>query len=144
MPRASRATGSRSPISCVCPCCKKLDCPPTPELACKLSGSNLYLIDSVSADAEFAKPVVVPDGFLGSALPVPHPQAGTLYLKLRDNPQIVNPAALTVRRYRRLPAERTGPRSASPRCAPTRRGYRARAASLAAIGRPAPPCRSSV
>jgi hypothetical protein len=41
--------------------------------------------------------VVVPDGFLGAALPVPHPSAGTLYLKLRDNPQVINPAALSVR-----------------------------------------------
>ena len=55
------------------PMLKKLDCPATPELACKLTGSSLYLIDSVSADAQFTKPVMVPDGFLGSAMPVPHP-----------------------------------------------------------------------
>jgi hypothetical protein len=41
--------------------------------------------------------MVVPDGFLGTALPVPHPGAGTLYLKLRDNPQVINPAALSAR-----------------------------------------------
>jgi hypothetical protein len=77
------------------PMLKSLECPQTPELACKLSGSNLYLIDSISGDAQFAKAVSVPDGFLGGALPVPHPTAGTLYLKLRDNPQIANTAALT-------------------------------------------------
>ena len=87
------------------PMLKKLDCPATPELACKLTGSSLYLIDSVSADAEFAKPVTVPDGFLGSTLPVPHPRSGTLYLKLRDNPQIVNPAALSVQALPPPPAE---------------------------------------
>ena len=32
---------------------------------------ELYLIDSVSADAQFTKPAIVPDGFLGSAMPVP-------------------------------------------------------------------------
>jgi hypothetical protein len=74
-------------------------------LACKLTGSSLYLVDSVSADAEFTKPVIVPDGFLGSAMPVPHPRAGTLYLKLRDNPQIVNPTALTVQAIPPAPAE---------------------------------------
>jgi hypothetical protein len=79
------------------PLLKTLDCPQTPEVACRLSGANLYLIDSVSGDAGFAKPVVVPDGFLGAALPAPHPSAGTLYLKLRDNPQVINPAALSVR-----------------------------------------------
>jgi hypothetical protein len=87
------------------PMLKKLDCPATPELACKLTGSSLYLVDSVSADAEFTKPVIVPDGFLGSAMPVPHPRAGTLYLKLRDNPQIVNPTALTVQAIPPAPAE---------------------------------------
>jgi hypothetical protein len=82
-----------------------LDCPQTPELACKLSGTNLYLIDSVSGDADFAKPVVVPDGFLGSALPVPHPTAGILYLKLRDNPQVINPAALSAQQMSLAPPE---------------------------------------
>ena len=87
------------------PMLKKLDCPATPELACKLTGSSLYLIDSVSADAEFDRPLTVPDGFLGSTMPVPHPRTGTLYLKLRDNPQIVNPAALSVQALPPAPAE---------------------------------------
>ena len=87
------------------PMLKSLDCPATPELACKLSGSNLYLLDAVSGDAQFSKPVEVPDGFLGSALPVPHPAAGTLYIKLRDNPQVVNATALTVRAIPPPPAE---------------------------------------
>lgn len=87
------------------PMLKKLDCPATPELACKLTGSSLYLIDSVSADAQFTKPAIVPDGFLGSAMPVPHPLTGTLYVKLRDNPQIVNPTALTVQAIPPAPAE---------------------------------------
>jgi hypothetical protein len=84
---------------------KKLDCPATPELACKLTGSSLYLVDSVSADAQFDKPVTVPDGFLGSTMPVPHPLGGTLYLKLRDNSQIVNPVALSVQALAPAPAE---------------------------------------
>jgi hypothetical protein len=87
------------------PVLKALDCPQTPELACKLSGTNLYLIDSVSGDADFAKPVVVPDGFLGSALPVPHPSAGILYLKLRDNSQVINPAALSAQPMSLAPPE---------------------------------------
>ena len=87
------------------PMLKKLDCPATPELACKLTGSSLYLIDSVSADAQFTKPAIVPDGFLGSAMPVPHPLTGTLYVKLRDNPQIVNPTALAVQAIPPAPAE---------------------------------------
>jgi hypothetical protein len=76
------------------PVLKDLLCPSTPELACKLSGSNLFLIDSVSNDPGFTHPVQVPDGFLGSALPVPHPAAGTLYVKLRDDPSVINPTTL--------------------------------------------------
>ena len=87
------------------PTLKSLECPPTADVACKLSGSNLYLIDSLSADASFKKPVVVPDGFLGTSLPVPHPSAGTLYLKLRDDPQIVNPTSLTAQQLPATPAE---------------------------------------
>jgi hypothetical protein len=78
------------------PALKELKCPTAPELACKLIGTNLFLIDSVAGDPEFTHPVSVPDGFLGSALPVPHPTAGPLYLKLRDNPQVINPTLLTV------------------------------------------------
>jgi hypothetical protein len=78
------------------PVLKDLKCPATPELACKLSGSNLFLIDSVSADPKFAQSVKVPDGFLGSALPVPHPTTGSLYVKLRDNPAVVNVTSLKV------------------------------------------------
>jgi hypothetical protein len=78
------------------PALKELKCPATPELACKLIGTNLFLIDSVAGDPEFTHPVAVPDGFLGSALPVPHPTMGPLYIKLRDNPQVINPTLLTV------------------------------------------------
>ena len=59
------------------PVLKDLSCPSTPELACKLSGSNLFLVDSVANDSGFAHPVQVPDGFLGSALPVPAPERRT-------------------------------------------------------------------
>jgi hypothetical protein len=76
------------------PALKALECPAASELACKLSGSDLYLIDSIAGAADFGKPVIVPEGFLGSSLPVPHPSGGTLYLKLRDDPQVVNPTRL--------------------------------------------------
>ena len=76
------------------PVLRDLTCPATPELACKLSGSNLFLIDSVSNNPQFDHPVQVPDGFLGIALPVPHPIGGPLYVKLRDNPLVINSTTL--------------------------------------------------
>lgn len=76
------------------PTLKDLKCPATAELACKLTGSNLFLIDSVSSDPKFAQAVKVPDGFLGNALPVPHPKTGQLYVKLRDDPSVINSTLL--------------------------------------------------
>jgi hypothetical protein len=71
-----------------------LECPGTSDVACRLSGSDLFLIDSVSADPQFHNPVQVPDGFPGNTLPVPHPVAGELFVRLRDDPAVVNAATL--------------------------------------------------
>ena len=71
-----------------------LECPETADVACRLSGTDLFLIDSVSADRQFHSPVQVPDGFPGNTLPVPHPASGELYVRLRDDPAIVNAATL--------------------------------------------------
>ncbi len=72
-----------------------LECPSTVQVACKLSGADLFLLDSVSADPQFRNAVQVPDGFPGTTLPVPHPQADGLYVRLRDDPAIVNAANLS-------------------------------------------------
>jgi hypothetical protein len=72
------------------PVLKELKCPATVDLACKLSGANLFLVDSVSSDPKFTHPVQVPDGFPGYSMPVPHPTDGNLYVKLRDDPTVVN------------------------------------------------------
>jgi hypothetical protein len=76
------------------PVLKELKCPATVDLACKLSGSNLFLVDSVSSDPKFTHPVQVPDGFPGYSMPVPHPTDGNLYVKLRDDPSVINLTAL--------------------------------------------------
>jgi hypothetical protein len=57
----------------------------------------LFLIDSVAIDPQFDHPVKVPAGFPGYALPVPHPISGRLYLRLRDNPTVINPVVLEIR-----------------------------------------------
>lgn len=89
------------------PILKDLKCPSTAELACKLSGSNLYLVDSVSADPQFNHAVRVPEGFPGYTLPVPHPADGHLYVKLRDDPSVVNRATLTAQQLPPSPDEVT-------------------------------------
>ena len=98
------------------PVLKDLACPATPDLACKLSGANLYLVDSLSNEREFRHALQVPDGFLGSALPVPHPTDGALYVKLRDNPSIINLTSLNVRELAPSPNDsaRASARQVSP------------------------------
>ncbi len=71
-----------------------LKCPAGDDQQCRLSGSNLFLVDSVASDPQFAHPVEVPDGFPGYVLPVPRPETGQLYLKLRDDPSVVNQVTL--------------------------------------------------
>ncbi len=57
---------------------------------CQITGADLFLVDSVSADNSFGAPEAIPLGFTGDSLPVPHPADNrTLYLKLRDDPDAV-------------------------------------------------------
>ncbi len=66
------------------------------ESECTLSGDKLFLIDSVSADADFTNAVTVPDGFVEAALSIPAPKGKVLYIKLRDDPATVNTAVVPV------------------------------------------------
>ena len=50
---------------------------------CSLNGSDLFLLEAVAADAGFAQPVNVPQGFTGTSLAVP--KAMPLHLRLRDD-----------------------------------------------------------
>jgi hypothetical protein len=62
---------------------------------CTLVGTNLFLLQQVGIDAQLANAVTVPEGFGDNSLNVPRPN-GTLYLKLRDDPAVVNTAVLPV------------------------------------------------
>jgi len=69
-------------------------CVPAPEKQCTLSGEKLFLLDSVSADPGFVNSVTVPEGFVHDALAIPPLKAKTLYIRLRDDPEIVDTAVL--------------------------------------------------
>jgi hypothetical protein len=73
---------------------KELQCAEGAAL-CKLVGTDLFLLQQVGTDAQLANAVTVPEGFGDSTLNVPRPN-GTLYLKLRDDPTVVNTAVLPV------------------------------------------------
>lgn len=78
------------------PTLEGLRCPTSAEQQCTLSGSGLYLLDSISTDPQFQQSMPVPDGFAGSTLNVPHPTGQDLYVKLRDDRSTVNKLDLPV------------------------------------------------
>ncbi|MBB5985877.1 hypothetical protein [Sphingobium lignivorans] len=56
---------------------------------CRLEGRDLFVIAAIADDALFARPVTVPDGFVGTSLSLPRPQGDSLYLRLHDAPESV-------------------------------------------------------
>jgi hypothetical protein len=78
------------------PALKEIRCPDSPDKQCRLSGTNLYLIDSTASDSQFTHSVPVPSGFAESGLTVPRPNGTLLYLKLRDDTATVDMAVLPV------------------------------------------------
>ena len=74
-----------------------VDCPSDPDAACALSGSNLFLLDSIAADPDFTHPTRVPDGFTDGVLAIPHPTQGKVYVRLRDDPAVVDVAMVKVK-----------------------------------------------
>ena len=76
------------------PVLTSLECPGGANAPCELSGVNLFLLDSVSGNAAFAVPTLIPDGFTGRTLAVPRPADGRLYVKLRDDPAVISVALL--------------------------------------------------
>jgi hypothetical protein len=95
---ADNARGDWQPLANVVrlPSLKEIRCPDAPDQQCKMSGTNLFLIDSVASNAQFTNPVPVPVGFVGSTLSVPRPNGTLLYIKLRDDPANVSTVVLPV------------------------------------------------
>ncbi len=78
------------------PTLKEVHCPDSAEKQCVLTGSNLFLLDSVASDPQFKNAVTVPAGFVSDSLPVPRPYGTRLYVKLRDAASTVGTVALPV------------------------------------------------
>jgi hypothetical protein len=78
------------------PALKEIRCPDSTDKPCQLSGTNLFLIDSVASDQQFAHNAPVPTDFIDATLSVPHPSETGLYIKLRDDPSAINTVNLPV------------------------------------------------
>jgi len=95
---ADGATGDWLPLGTLVrlPGFKDLRCPHAQARPCTLTGTNLFLAESFAATPDFENPTDVPQDFTGTQITVPHPAGGTLYLKLRDDPQTVQTLTLPV------------------------------------------------
>jgi hypothetical protein len=95
---AEGVTGDWLPLGTLVrlPAFKELRCPHGAVKPCTLTGSNLFLANSISASADFNNATDVPQDFTGTQLSVPHPANGTLYLRLRDDPATVQTVTLPV------------------------------------------------
>ena len=69
------------------PALKAPTCPTETSLPCVLSGTRLYLIESVAVTRSGEGAVHLEEGFPGDAVPIPRPTDGHLYLRLRDDPE---------------------------------------------------------
>lgn len=95
---AGGAKGDWQPLATLVriPLLANIRCPDDPDKGCLLTGSNLFLLDSVASDRQFKNTVPVPAGYADTTLPVPRPNGTLLYLKLRDDPSTVDTVALPV------------------------------------------------
>jgi hypothetical protein len=101
------------------PASKELRCPRNPSKPCQLTGTNLFLITQVATNPDMSDAVDVPAEFTGGALALPNlPRStangntGTLYLRLRDDPDTVQTLNLPITALATGPAT-TGSDSAS-------------------------------
>ena len=86
------------------PVLSTLHCPTDTAKPCVLSGTNLFLLDSISIDQAFTNPSTVPEGFVGNTLQIPHPSGSTFFIRLRDDPAGSNAVNLPVVPDRAAPA----------------------------------------
>jgi len=78
------------------PALKEIRCPDSPDKPCILIGENLFLLDSVASDPQFVHNSPVSPSFVDSGLTVPRPNGTLLYVKLRDDPSVINKVSLPV------------------------------------------------
>jgi hypothetical protein len=85
------------------PALKEIRCPESPDKPCQLTGTNLFLIDSVASDQQFAHNAPVPTDFIDATLAVPHPGETGLFIKLRDDPSAINTVVLPISQDQQQP-----------------------------------------
>jgi hypothetical protein len=96
------------------PTLDSVHCPADAAQPCTVSGSGLYLIDSIASDADFTNPTNVPEGFIGTTLSLPRPSKSGFYLRLRDDPSVANMVTMPVSIQRAPAVQKAAPAPPKP------------------------------
>lgn len=82
------------------PASKELRCPRNVTKPCQLTGSNLFLITQVATNPDMSNAVDVPPDFSSTVLTIPNlahsGTSGTLYFRLRDDPETIQTLSLPI------------------------------------------------
>lgn len=78
------------------PLLAQVHCENHAEKQCTLTGDRLFLLDAVATDPQFANAVQVPEGFFQTSLDIPPTPGKVLYVKLRDDPSVINTATVPI------------------------------------------------
>lgn len=92
----------------------ELHCPAAKDALCSLSGTNLFLIDSISAEAGFSHPATVSENAMAASVEVPRPKGKLLYLKLRDDPSVVHTLEMPVKKDAPVVRKESAPKEEKP------------------------------
>jgi hypothetical protein len=92
----------------------ELHCPAKKDEPCLLSGSNLFLIESVASDPEFLRTTPVSENAMEAQIEVPRPKGKLLYLKLRDDPSEVQTLEMPVKKDPPLALKEPAPKPGKP------------------------------
>lgn len=76
----------------------ELRCPAEKDAPCILSGSNLFLIDSIASDEDFEHSISVSESAMEDKIEVPRPKGKLLYLKLRDDPSVPHALEMPIKK----------------------------------------------
>ena len=101
------------------PTLNDVHCPWESAQPCTVTGSGLYLVDSVATDPNFTNPTDVPEGFIGTTLSLSRPSKSGFYLRLRDDPAAANVVTIpvTIQRPPQRVSQKAAPAVAKPEVA---------------------------
>lgn len=99
-PVSSEGVGDWQPLATLVrlPELSELHCPAEKDQPCTLSGSHLFLIEAVASDSQFQHAVLIDENAMDLKVQVPRPKGKLLYLKLRDDPSVVQTLEMSVKK----------------------------------------------